>query len=198
VPGEHKLLGVWRASKQVKMSKTLRIDPLWCYTSGLYLAEGRSPKNLLFEMYAHQVSGFSIGFTSSENTSLELIIRALQNLFSPDDCVDMWKIKVGSQYFPELVVIGLKNAVPLLRGGNSGDGKLRTIEISLAVKNWALEVTPVMKQYELKFSHLEPTGAGVPRVDFSASSALCKWYFPLIMYTVFGQIVKQPASEFLI
>jgi hypothetical protein len=27
-----------------------------------------------------------------------------------------------------------------VRGGNSGDGKLRTMEISLAIKEWALNI----------------------------------------------------------
>lgn len=192
------LQGLWRASKLVRLAKTLRITPLWCYTAGLYLAEGRSPKNLLFAMYSRSTSGTSLGFTSSENTSLELIIRALQNLFPPEDCVETWKVKVGSQYFPELVVVGLKNTVPMLRGGKSGDGKMRTMEISLAIKEWALEVTPVMQEYADKYSHVEPTGAGVPRIDFTASSALCKWYFPLIMYAVFGQNIADPTNGFLV
>jgi len=190
--------GVWKSSKKLLVGKTLRLTPLWCYTSGLYLAEGTSPKHELFAMYRRNPDGFGIGFTSSEGTSLELIIRALQTLFPFDSCVETWKIKVGSQYFPELVVVGLKNAVPMLRGGKSGDGKLRTMEISLAIKDWALQVAPIMRTYEHRFSHVEPTGAGVARIDFSASSALCKWYFPLIMYTVFAQHVSDPTSEFAV
>lgn len=198
VIGTEYLEGVWKASKRLRFAKSLRITPLWCYTSGLYLAEGSSPKSKMFAMYSKPVSGMSLGFTSSENTSLELVIRALQTLFPSSDCVDTWKVKVGSQYFPELVVVGLKNAVPMLRGGNSGDGKLRTMEISLAIKNWALQVTPIMQEYEEKYSHVEPTGAGVPRIDFSASSALCRWYFPLIMYAVFGQSTHDPMEGFSI
>ena len=125
-----------------------------------------------------------------------LTLRALQQLFPSQDCVAGWKLKVGSQYFPELVVVGLKNAVPMLRGGNSGDGKLRTMEISLETKDWALNVAPAMIPYQEKFSHVEPTGAGVPRIDFWASSALCKWYFSLVMYAVFGNTVSDPVSEF--
>ena len=191
------LEGTWQGSKTIKISKNLLLSPLWCYTSGLYLAEGSSPKHMMFDMYKRSVSGFALGFTSSENTSLELVIRSLKLLFPKDDCVATWKVKVGSQYFPELVVVGLKNAVPMLRGGNSGDGKMRTMEISLAIKNWALEVITCMKEYEDKYSHVEPTGAGVPRIDFSASSSLCKWYFPLIMYTVFSKIIKNPETEFV-
>ena len=188
--------GQWRRSMKITLHAKLRIDPLWCYTSGLYLAEGTSKKPALFAMFRERPSGFSLGFTSSENTSLELIFRALQRLFLKEDCVTAWKVKVGSQYFPELVVIGLKNAVPMLRGGASGDGKMRTMELSLAVKEWGLGVAPALRSYEGKYSHVEPTGAGVPRIDFWASSALCKWYFPLIMYATFGEIVTNPAEEF--
>lgn len=191
------LEGLWRASKVTQISRSVTISPLFCYTSGLYLAEGTSPKEKMFQMYKRSVTGLGLGFTSSENISLELILRTLQSIFPKEVCVDMWKVKVGSQYFPELVVIGLKNAVPMLRGGKSGDGKMRTMEISLAIKSWALDLTPCMKDYEYKFSHVEPTGAGVPRVDFSASSSLCRWYFPLMMYAVFGDQVHDPQSEFL-
>ena len=147
-------------------------------------------------MYTQKVSNLSLGFTSSEDFSLQVILKALQKLFVEQDCVNTWKVKVGSQYFPELVVIGLKNCVPMLRGGKSGDGQLRTMEISLSIKPWALEVAPSLVPYEHKFSHVEPTGAGLARIDFSASSALCKWFFPLIMYATFNNTVKNPKTEF--
>jgi len=190
------LYGRWPRSKHVTLKQSLTVDPLWCYTSGLYLAEGTTTKKKFFDMYRERVTGMGLGFTSSENTSLALTLRALRKLFPQEDCVNGWKVKVGSQYFPELVVVGLKNAVPMLRGGNSGDGKLRTMEISLEIKEWALNVVPAMAVYAVKFSHVEPTGAGVPRIDFWASSALCKWYFPLVMYATFGNIVSDPAREF--
>jgi hypothetical protein len=104
-------------------------------------------------------------------------------------------VKVGSQYFPELVVIGLKNAVPMLRGGVSGDGKLRTVEISVAIKDWALGVAPSMLPYADKYSHVEPTGAGVARIDMWASPTLCRWFFPLLLYATFGATVTDPATE---
>jgi hypothetical protein len=105
-------------------------------------------------------------------------------------------VKVGSQYFPELVVIGLKNGVPMLRGGASGDGKLRTMEISLAIRDWALAVAPCLMPYAEKYSHVEPTGAGVARIDFWASSALCRWFFPLIIYATFGSAISDPKTGF--
>lgn len=192
------LVGLWRRSKSVRLKKHILLDPNWCYTSGLYLAEGTTPKSKLFAMYTGLIdsSGMALGFTSSENTSLELMLRALRQLFFEEDCVERWKIKVGSQYFPELVVIGLKHGVPMLRGGNSGDGKLRSMEISLDIKEWGLSLVPALLPYADRYSHVEPTGAGVPRVDFWASSALCKWYFPLVMYATFGSIIPDPVKGF--
>jgi len=192
------LIGRWRRNFPVILHSTLRIDPLWCYTSGLYLAEGSTNKATFFSMFREKPKGLALGFTSSENTSLELILRTLQKLFRPQDCLIAWKIKVGSQYFPELVVAGLKNAVPMLRGGKSGDGKLRTMEISLALKDWGLGVAPALTPFADKYSHVEPTGAGVPRVDFWASAILCRWCFPLIMYATFGGIITDPAREFIV
>lgn len=147
-------------------------------------------------MFYQSPSDLKLGFTSSENSSIDIILRALQKLFIHKDCLTSWKVKVGSQYFPEMVVIGLKNAVPMLRGGKKGQGKLRTMEISLALKEWGLSVIPAMQQYKEQYSHAEPTASGVPRIDFSSSSALCKWYFPLLMYATFGALITNPQTEF--
>ena len=190
------LEGMWPRSKRLIIKPTLRIDPLFCYVSGLYLAEGSTPKSKMFAMFSQKVTGLSLAFTSSENISLDLMLRALQKLFQKDDCVHYWKIKVGSQYFPELVLIGLKNGVPMLRGGQSGQGKLLTMEISTALKPWALETAPALIPFEDKFTHVEPTGAGLARLDFAASSTLCKWFFPLLMFATFGDTVEDPSEAF--
>ncbi len=188
-----KLLGKWPGSwKKIELIKTVGIDPLMCYVSGLYLAEGSTPKEKLFSMFHGKAEKFSMGFTSTENKSIELVLRALKKMFRPEDCLSTWKVKVGSQYFTELVVIGLKNGVPVLRGGKSGDGKLRTMEISLAIKHWALENAPCLQEYASCYSHVEPTGAGLARIDISASSTLCRWFFPVMMYAVFGEIYDSP------
>ena len=130
--------------------------------------------------------------------------RTLRKIFPKEDCLDAWKVKVGSQYFPELVVTGLKHGVPMLRGGASGDGKLRTMEISLAIKEWALNIadaplngkTSILRQdYADRYSHVEPT-ARVASIDFWASSTLCRWYFPLLMFTVFNGIITDPTQAF--
>lgn len=190
------LIGRWPSSKEIKLKPTIRINPLWCYTAGLYLAEGTTGKATMLAMYTRAPGSLGLGFTSSENTSLELILRSLQMLFQPEDCLDAWKVKVGSQYFPELVVIGLKNGVPILRGGKKGQGEIRTMEISLAIRDWALAVAPCLELYAGKYSHVEPTGAGVARIDFWASSALCRWYFPLIVYATFGSAIPDPETGF--
>ncbi|WKG33409.1 hypothetical protein [Priestia aryabhattai] len=190
------LKGKWPVSSEVSLNPYINIDPLWCYTSGLYLAEGSTAKHKLFSMYFSKVEGLALSFTSSENISLELMLRTLEKLFPKDKCLHNWKVKVGSQYFPELVMIGLKHGVPMLRGGKSGDGKMRTMEISLAIKEWALNVAPCLVYYENKYSHVEPTGAGLARIDFSSSSAMCKWYFPLLMYSVFGNLITNPKVGF--
>jgi len=189
-------IGKWPRSKEIKINPTLLLDPLWCYVSGLYLAEGSTSKALMFSMYREKPQGLALGFTSSEDESIALLLRALQSLFPTSDCLDAWKIKVGSQYFPELVVIGLKNGVPMLRGGNSGDGKMRTMEISLALKDWALEMAPALIPYADKYSHVEPTGAGVARIDMWGSSSLARWFFPLIMYATFGEIIDDPVEGY--
>lgn len=201
----NQLVGKWRQSSEIELNTALTIDPLWCYVAGLYLAEGSTPKEALFKMFTSTPGAMALGFTSSEGTSIELVLRTLRKLFKNADCLQAWKVKVGSQYFPELVVTGQKHGVAMLRGGASGDGKLRTMEISLAVREWALNIADaplggvtslLHHDYASNYSHVEPTGAGVARIDFWASSTLCRWYFPLLMYTVFGGIVHDPASGF--
>jgi hypothetical protein len=79
------------------------------------------------------------------------------------------------------------------------------MEISLSIKEWALAVadaplngaTSLLRQdYADYYSHVEPTGSGVARIDFWASSTLSRWYFPLIMHTVFSGIVVDPTKDF--
>ena len=199
------LIGKWRQSSECKFRKTVRITPLWCYTSGLYLAEGTTPKEKLFVMFRELPGAMALGFTSSEGISIELMLRTLSTIFPVEDCLRAWKIKVGSQYFPELVVTGQKHGVSMLRGGNSGDGKLRTMEISLSVKEWGLSVADdalhdrqcmLRKHFSTCYSHVEPTGSGVARIDFWASSARCRWYFPILMYIVFSYAIADPVKGF--
>ena len=192
------LVGRWPRSSTTKIKKKIRLDPLFSYASGLYMAEGRTSKSIFFSMFTKRPSGLGVGFTSSENSSMFMITRCLSMIFEKKDILNGWKIKVGSQYFPELVMIGMKNGVPLLRGGSSGDGKTRTMEISLSIKSWGIATCPSLEQYSDLYSHVEPTGAGVARVDFWSSSRLAKWIFPLFMYVMFSQDVTDPRNGFAI
>ncbi len=81
------LEGMWPRSRRLKLKPTLRIDPLFCYVSGLYLAEGSTPKAKMFAMFSQKVTGLSLAFTSSEDRSIDLMLRSLQKLFQKDDCV---------------------------------------------------------------------------------------------------------------
>lgn len=192
------ITGQWPRSAEQKISSELIIDPVFAYASGLYLAEGTTPKNVLCSMFSKHPSNLAVGFTSTEDSSFSIILRALNKLVSKEDSMRGWKIKVGSQYFAELVSIGLKQGVPMLRGGNSGDGKLRTMEISLSLKSWALKICPSLIPFSELYSHVEPTGAGVARIDFWASSTLGKWFFPLIMFTVFSKDISVPHGGFIV
>jgi len=105
------VIGRWSRSSETTLNRYLLIDPLWCYIAGLYLAEGSTPKEALFRMFSGRPGAMAMGFTSSEGASIELMLRTLRKMFPKDECVDAWKVKVGSQYFPELVVTGLKHGV---------------------------------------------------------------------------------------
>ncbi len=203
-PSDKGLVGQRKGARKIRLRSHTRIDPLWCFAAGLYLAEGSTPKRELFRMFRSTSPNMHLSFTTSDGSSLELMLRALRALFFPEDCLDTWKVKVGNQYFPELAVSGFKHGVPMLRGGPKGEGKLRTMEISLVIKDWALGIADaplegkslLHSDYTELYTHVEPTGAGVARIDFTASSALCRWYFPLLMFTVFGRSVPNPAEGF--
>ena len=192
------LAGRWPRSSNTKIKKKIRLDPLFAYASGLYMAEGSTGKTAFFSMFARRPRGLCVGFTSSEDSSIFIMTRCLSRVFGREGILAGWKIKVGSQYFPELVMIGMKNGVPLLRGGSSGDGKTRTMEISLSLKSWGIATCPSLEPYSDLYSHVEPTGAGVARIDFWSPSRLAKWIFPLFMYVMFAKDVPDPRVGFAI
>ena len=186
-------IGKWARSKEVKIASNINLSPKLAYVAGLYLAEGTDHDKMI-KMYISKVSSFNFSFTSTEDNSLNLVLSIIRKIIKENEIISTWKVKVGSQYFTELSTISNKLNVPMLRGGDKGQGKLRTIELSLAIKNWAIRVCPSMKKYENSFSHLEPTGSGVARIDFSSRSYYCKWLFPVFMYTLFSKIVEDPKN----
>lgn len=189
---EDYILGQWsNRSNKVKLAKSFTYSPKLAYVSGLYLAEGTDHDKMI-SMYRKNVSSLNFSFTSSEDQSLSIVLTQLEEIIKTDNVVHTWKIKVGSQYFAELCSISNKLNIPLLRGGRKGQGKLKTIEVSIAIRDWGIHTCPTMKNYISRFSHVEPTGAGVARIDFSCSSSICKWIFPIFMSTVFSNIVTNP------
>ncbi len=81
------IVGKWRQSSETKLHRYLRLDPLWCYIAGLYLAEGSTPKEALFRMFRDRPGAMALGFTSSEGTSIELMLRTLRKMFPREACV---------------------------------------------------------------------------------------------------------------
>ena len=186
------VIGKWSRSKEVCISSVIQFTPKLAYVSGLYLAEG-SDHDRMISMYNSKQTGLNFSFTSSEDNSLSIVISQIQNIIKNSPVISTWKVKVGSQYFTELVSMSNKLNVPMLRGGKKGQGKLKTVELSLAIKSWALEVCPTMEQFKDRFTHLEPTGAGVARIDFTSPSTYCKWLFPIFMSSVFSKVMPDPA-----
>jgi hypothetical protein len=86
------LIGQWDRSNEVTLKSSIQLSPHWAYVSGLYLAEGTTPKSELFMMFRERVAGMALGFTSSEGASIELLLRILEQLFDEKDCVTSWKI----------------------------------------------------------------------------------------------------------
>lgn len=187
------IIGKWGRGKPVNLCKTFTYTARLGYVSGLYLAEGTDHDKMI-SMYKVKPKSLSFSFTSSEDQSLSIVLSQLEELFVGEQIVNTWKVKVGSQYFAELTAMSNKLNVPMLRGGVKGQGKLKTVELSLAIKDWALGVCPTMETYSTKFTHVEPTGAGVARIDFSSSSSICKWVFPIFMSTVFSSFVSRPGD----
>lgn len=67
-----------------------------------------------------------------------------------------------------------KIGAPVLRTGEKGQGKGRSFEIAEGIKQWAVSTFPALEEIEPFFSHIELTGAGIPRwhVTFSSSPAV--------------------------
>ncbi|MEO2280232.1 hypothetical protein [Pseudoalteromonas pernae] len=185
------IVGKWKRSNTIKLAKQFCYTPRLSYVSGLYLAEGTDHDRMI-SMYKVKPKSLSFSFTSSEDQSLSIVLAQLESFFIENIAVNSWKVKVGSQYFTELNSIACKLNVPLLRGGKKGQGKLKSVEVSIAIRDWALKVCPTMSTYADKFTHAEPTGAGVARIDFSSPSYICKWVFPIFMSTVFGNLIPNP------
>lgn len=163
----------------------LGITPLLCLMFGLYLAEGTTAKAKFFT-FRRQPEDLALGFNSSEEISLDIFLGGLSSMFpSPESVIEQWLVKIGTKYFPESTALGEKLGVPVVRGGLKGQGIARGLEITQAVKRWALVQSPIMQRWEDKFSHIEFTGSGIPRIDVRCKAYPAPFVFSLVHDLVF-------------
>jgi hypothetical protein len=158
------------------VNSTANIGPSLLYITGLYLAEGNTSKDVLVSFYdVPSESDLSIGFTSTENMELEILIDAFDLICNDLDAfINSWKVKIGSQYMYETGNAGEKIGAPILRRGEKGQGKARAFEVAEGIKSWAIDTFPGLDEIEQFFSHIELTASGAPRwdIDFSDSPAV--------------------------
>lgn len=166
----------------------IAITPLLSLMFGLYLAEGTTAKSKFFT-FREQPEDLALGFNSSEEITLVIFLLGLNTVFSdPSMIIDEWLVKIGTKYFAESVALGEKLGVPVARGGNKGQGVSRSVEVTLAVKQWALNQFPALKHWQSKYSHIEFTGSGIARVDVRCKSASAPFLFALIHDLVFDPV----------
>jgi len=165
------------------ISKQILLSPFLFLISGLYLAEGDTKKEHIFVFDRERVP-LRVALTSSEERVVKAFIEFLETLGKR--LVNRWKVKVGSKYFIETEEIAQKMGVITLRGGNIGQGYVRTQELHEAAKNWALKEFPILKKYQHIYSNLEVTGVGIPRVHVMAKSTIDAYFVSLIRDAVFS------------
>ena len=91
-----------------------------------------------------------------------------------------WKVKIGEKYVTEVELIAQRHGVVLLRGGEKGQGYLRTSELDKFSKEFALNQVEYLKNYSELFHHTEVTGVGIPRIDIAGDSMLIFYLMSLI------------------
>ncbi len=139
------------------------ISPFELLHSGLYLAEGGTKKETMFELGSEVTSGLRVSFTSSEERLVLNFLRFLNRL--GPNLLRAWKVKIGKKYSAELDILAQKRGVLPLMGGEKGQGYLRTMEVAEDLLAWAEKYNPGIGGIREKFSHVESTGVGIPRVD---------------------------------
>lgn len=158
------------------------IGPHFLYIAGLYMAEGGTPKEVLVSFYERPSdTSLSIEFVSTENEELEILIDGFDSVCEDfDDFLNYWKVKIGSQYMYETGNAAEKIGVPVLRSGTKGQGKSRSFEVAEGIKKWGIETFSALGEIEQFFSHIELTGAGIPRWHIAFSSSPAVLFFALM------------------
>ncbi|MFC3477939.1 hypothetical protein [Halobacterium litoreum] len=158
------------------------IGPHFLYIAGLYMAEGGTPKEVLVSFYEEPSdTSLSIEFVSTENEELEILIDGFNSVCEDfDDFLNYWKVKIGSQYMYETGNAAEKIGAPVLRSGTKGQGKSRSFEVAEGIKKWGIKTFPALGEIEQFFSHIELTGAGIPRWHIAFSSSPAVLFFALM------------------
>lgn len=158
------------------------IGPHFLYIAGLYMAEGGTPKEVLVSFYEEPSdTSLSIEFVSTENEELVILIDGFDSICEDfDDFLNYWKVKIGSQYMYETGNAAEKIGAPVLRSGTKGQGKSRSFEVAEGIKRWGIETFPALGEIEQFFSHIELTGAGIPRWHIAFSSSPAVLFFALM------------------
>jgi hypothetical protein len=179
-------------SAAFSVNRFMPITPAFLLFTGLYLAEGTTAKSRLFT-FREGKEELALGFNSSEDESLGILMRGLGALF-PDvtDVIDQWIVKIGTKYFPETNILADKLDTSVLRGGPKGQGYSRSIEIAEAYRLWATKQFPSIAPHDNLFTHIEFTGSGIPRVDVRLRPAPAALLFSLFVDLGFNPANIEP------
>ena len=158
------------------------LNPLFFLVCGLYLAEGDTKKEHIF-IFDKKEAPIRVGITSSEERVVRAFVELLENLGK--DLISRWKVKVGTKYLVETEEIAQRLGVVTLRGGEKGQGYVRTQELHEMAKNWALQEFPFLRKYSDLYTNLEITGVGIPRVHVMAKTTIDVYFVALVRDSVF-------------
>jgi len=171
-----------RGRYKATVKRQLSLSPLLFLVSGFYLAEGDTKKEHVFIFEKKEVP-IRVGITSSEERVVRAFIELLENL--GENLIGRWKVKVGTKYLIETEEIAQRLGVITVRGGDKGQGYVRTQELHEVAKTWALQEFPFLKKYKDVYTNLEITGVGIPRVHIMAKPTIDAYFVSLVRDAVF-------------
>ena len=163
--------------KEINVERNLKISPLICVNSGLYLAEGSTKKDYLF-LFENVKVPLNISLTHTDAVNIQSYCMFLEKI--GENLLSSWKVKIGTKYESEVELLAQRYGVIALRGGELGQGYVRTIELDMASKQWALDQVKYLEKYSELFHHTELTGVGIPRIDISGDSVSSHYIISLI------------------
>jgi hypothetical protein len=174
------------AQSRFKGRRYVNLGPFTSYGAGLYLAEGTTDKNTIMHFHerSEENSKGALSFNSSEGTSLAIFLQIGECLGFAQEAILSWKIKVGSAFMYEVQVLGEIFQSPMVRKKEKGQGKSPSCVQPGYFREWAIKEFSELGGAASKFSHLEFTGAGVPRVQVNCSRSPARLLFSLHMLAI--------------